>query len=205
MVESYEKMIKDAYSKISVSTDTGERFVMPKTICIIEGKNTVLENFAEIADSINRDQNHLMKYILSEIGTAGKIENNSRAVFNGKFKDSQVDSIITTYVNDYVICSECGRPDTKIVKDGRVLMLLCEACGSKRPIRRRKPKSDQHIPVIEEGKEIEVHIDSISKKGDGVATIGKYNIYVSGTKVGQNVKVKITKISGSVVFTQKTL
>ncbi|HJJ55765.1 MAG TPA: translation initiation factor IF-2 subunit beta [Methanocorpusculum sp.] len=205
MVESYEKMIKDAYSKISVSTDTGERFVMPKTICIIEGKNTVLENFAEIADSINRDQNHLMKYILSEIGTAGKIENNSRAVFNGKFKDSQVDSIITTYVNDYVICSECGRPDTKIVKDGRVLMLLCEACGSKRPIRRRKPKADQHIPVIEEGKEIEVHIDSISKKGDGVATIGKYNIYVSGTKVGQNVKVKITKISGSVVFTQKTL
>ena len=105
MVESYEKMIKDAYSKISVSTDTGERFVMPKTICIIEGKNTVLENFAEIADSINRDQNHLMKYILSEIGTAGKIENNSRAVFNGKFKDSQVDSIITTYVNDYIICS----------------------------------------------------------------------------------------------------
>ena len=52
---------------------------------------------------------------------------------------------------------------------------------------------------------MEVNIDSISKKGDGVAHVGKYILYVSGVKVGQKVKVRITRISGQVAFTQKIL
>jgi translation initiation factor 2 subunit 2 len=204
MVNSYEDMLKSAYSGLSEPTDTGERFIMPKTKIYIEGKTTVLENFADIAGVLNRDKDHLMKFILGELGTAGKIDG-SRAVFNGKFEESQFEVIVATYVNDYVICSECGRPDTKLVKDDRVQMLLCEACGSKRPIRKRKTKTEVHGPVIEEGKELDVHIESISKKGDGVVHIGKYILYVSGTKTGQNVKVRITRISGSVAFTQKIL
>ncbi|MDR0980714.1 MAG: translation initiation factor IF-2 subunit beta [Methanocalculaceae archaeon] len=204
MVDSYEDMLKSAYSGMSEPTDTGERFIMPKTKIYIEGKTTVLENFADIAGMLNRDKDHFMKFILGELGTAGKIDGN-RGVFNGKFEESQFEAIVTTYVNDYVICSECGRPDTKLVKDDRVQMLLCEACGSKRPIRKRKAKTEVQGPAIEEGKELEVHIESISKKGDGVAHIGKYILYVSGTKAGQNVKVRITRISGSVAFTQKIL
>ncbi|HJK35099.1 MAG TPA: TRAM domain-containing protein, partial [Methanocorpusculum sp.] len=42
-------------------------------------------------------------------------------------------------------------------------------------------------------------------KGDGVAHVGKYILYVSGAKAGQTVKVRITRISGSVAFTQKIL
>jgi translation initiation factor 2 subunit 2 len=202
MVNLYEEMLKSAYSEMPEPTDTGERFIMPKTKIYIEGKTTVLENFADIASMLNRDKDHFMKFILGELGTAGKIDGN-RAIFNGKFEESQFEAIVTTYVNDYVICSECGRPDTKLVKDDRVQMLLCEACGSKRPIRKRKAKTEIQGSAIEEGKELEVHIESISKKGDGVAHIGKYILYVSGTKVGQNVKVRITRISGSVAFTQK--
>lgn len=204
MADSYEDMLKSAYSGMSEPTETGERFIMPKTKIYIEGKTTVLENFADIVDTLNRDKDHFMKFILGELGTAGKIDGN-RAIFNGKFEESQFEAIVNTYVNDYVICSECGRPDTKLVKDDRVQMLLCEACGSKRPIRKRKAKTEVQGPVIEEGKELEVHIESISKKGDGVAHIGKYILYVSGTKAGQNVKIRITRISGSVAFTQKIL
>ncbi len=204
MVESYEDMLKSAYSGMSEPTDTGERFVMPTTKVYIEGKTTVLDNFADIADTLNRDFDHFMKFILGELGTAGKIDG-TRAVFNGKFEESQFVAIVTAYVNDYVICSECGRPDTKLVKDDRVQMLLCEACGSKRPIRKRKAKTEVQGPAVEEGKELEVHIESISRKGDGVAHVGKYILYVAGTKEGQNVKVRITRISGQVAFTQKIL
>ena len=139
MVQSYEDMLKTAYSGMGEPTETGERFVMPKTKVYVEGKTTVLENFSEIADTLNRDKDHFMKFILGELGTAGKIDG-PRAVFNGKFEPAQFEAIVQTYVNDYVICSECGRPDTKLVKDDRVLMILCEACGSKRPIRKRKAR-----------------------------------------------------------------
>ena len=46
--------------------------------------------------------------------------------------------IIKSYVEDYVICSECGKPDTRLVKDDRVMILRCDACGSHRPVRKRK-------------------------------------------------------------------
>lgn len=205
MVESYEEMLQKAYAGIDEPVDTGERFVVPRTRVYIEGKTTVLENFADIADTLNREQDHFMKYILGELGTAGKIDG-QRAVFNGKFELSQFEAIVNGYVADYVICTECGRPDTKLVKDERVLMLLCEACGSKRPIRRRKGKLETpSVAAVEEGKEMEVTIESISKKGDGVAHVGKYILYISGAKVGQRVKVRITRISGQVAFTQKIL
>lgn len=205
MADSYEEMLQKAYAGIDEPTDTGERFVMPKTRVYLEGKTTVLENFADIADTLNREQDHFMKYILGELGTAGKIDG-TRAVFNGKFELVQFETIVKNYVSDYVICSECGRPDTILVMDKHILMLQCEACGAKRPIRKRKGKTETvAVNTVEEGREMEVTIESISKKGDGVARVGKYIVYVSGTKVGQKVKVRITKISGQVAFTQKTL
>ena len=207
MVQSYEDMLNAAYDGLDEPTDSGERFVVPKTRVYLEGKTTVLENFSEIAEKLNREEAHLLKYISGELGTAGKI-NGTRAVFNGKFEPVQFADIVEEYVNDFVICSECGRPDTKLVKEDRVLMLLCEACGSKRPIKKRKGTGGKSVAAassVEEGKEMEVSIESISKKGDGIAHVGKYILYVSGVKVGARVKVRITKIAGSVAFTQKIL
>ena len=200
-------MLNAAYEGLDEPTDSGERFVVPKTRVYLEGKTTVLENFSEIAGKLNRDEAHFLKYISGELGTAAKI-NGTRAVFNGKFEPQQFVDIVEEYVADFVICSECGRPDTKLIKEDRVLMLLCEACGSKRPIKKRKgngTKVTLATASIEEGKELEVSIDSISKKGDGIAHVGKYILYVTGVKIGAKVKVRITKISGSVAFTQKIL
>ena len=206
MGQSYEEMLNAAYEGMDEPTDSGERFSVPKTRVYLEGKTTVLENFAEIAEKLSREEAHLLKYISGELGTAGKV-NGTRAVFNGKFEPEQFVSIVEEYVADYVICSECGRPDTKLIKEDRVLMLLCEACGAKHPIKKRKgaAKTVSAVSSVEEGKEMEVSIDSISKKGDGVAHVGKYILYVSGVKVGAKVKVRITKISGQVAFTQKIL
>ena len=109
MVESYEEMLQKAYAGIDEPTDTGERFQVPKTRVYLEGKTTVLENFGDIVDTLNREPDHFMKYVLGELGTAGKIDG-PRAVFNGKFELSQFEAILKGYVADYVICTECGRP-----------------------------------------------------------------------------------------------
>jgi translation initiation factor 2 subunit 2 len=202
MPDTYEKLLEEAYSHITERSDSGERFNIPAVKVYFEGKTTVLENFTEIYQTLRREPDHLMKHMLSELGTAGKIEG-SRAVFNGKFEQDQIESIIRGYVDDYVICSECGKPDTRLVKEGRINTLRCDACGGHRPVRKRKARSEVETERISEGMEIDVLIDHISKRGDGVAKIGRYTIYVANSKTGQTVKVRITRIAGSIAFTEK--
>ena len=202
MVDSYEELLKKAYTGISEPTDTGERFVVPAVKSYPEGKTTILENFMDIAGTLNRDTEHLMKFMLGELGTAGKIDG-TRAIFNGKFENDVLTAIVKNYIDDFVICSECGRPDTRLVKDDRIQMLRCDACGSHRPVRKRRARTEVKGTSLEEGQEVEVDIESVSRRGDGVAKIGKYILYVTGGKPGQKIKVKITRISGQVAFTQR--
>jgi translation initiation factor 2 subunit 2 len=74
MTEPYENLLKKAYSTISDVTGASERFVVPEPKSYIEGKTTVLENFVEISDKVRREHDHLMKYLLGELGTSGKID-----------------------------------------------------------------------------------------------------------------------------------
>ncbi|NTW92245.1 MAG: translation initiation factor IF-2 subunit beta [Methanoregulaceae archaeon] len=202
MVDPYEVLLKKAYAGVTVQSESTERFTVPEAKSYIEGKTTVLENFAEIADIVRRDQDHLMKYLLGELGTAGKIDG-TRAIFNGKFEPALINGLIKSYVDDYVICSECGKPDTRLVKDDRVLLLRCDACGGHRPVRKRKARTEPAGSELQEGQELDVEIQSVSKRGDGVVRMGRYIMYVPRGKPGQKVKVRITRISGSIVFTEQ--
>jgi translation initiation factor 2 subunit 2 len=202
MVDAYEALLKKAYSNLTEPTESTERFTVPEAKVYIEGKTTVLENFAEIADVVRRDKDHLMKYLLGELGTAGKIEGN-RAVFNGKFEPTLINGLVKSYVEDYVICSECGKPDTRLVKDDRFLLLRCDACGGHRPVKKRKAKTEAVGTELAEGQEIDVEVQAVSKRGDGVVRMGRYIMYVPRGKPGQKVKIRITRISGSIVFTEQ--
>ena len=134
MMEDYMKGLERAMNRLPASRGTEDRFVIPPPKIFYEGKTTVLENFAGIADALNRDPDHLMKFILQEMGTAGKIEG-QHAVFQGRFTEQSLERHIDSYVQEYVICSECHRPDTQLIRSDRVLMLKCEACGAHRPVR----------------------------------------------------------------------
>ena len=105
MTDSYDSLLKKAYSNITEKTESSERFVVPEAKAYVEGKTTILENFAEIADKVRREPDHFMKFLMGELGTAGKIDG-TRAIFNGKFEISLIKAIIKNYVEDYVICSE---------------------------------------------------------------------------------------------------
>jgi len=198
MTNSYEALLKSAYSNITEPSGDDGRFQVPKSRVFVEGKTTVLENFTEIVSTLRREPDQVMKFMMGELGTSGKIEG-TRAVFNGKFEKQFIADIIEKYTADYVICSECGKPDTQLVKDGRVTLLRCDACGGHRPIRKRRVKAEKP-PALEEGKEYDVTIQAISRRGDGVAKIDKYTIYVPKVQKGMQVKIKITRISGSIGF-----
>jgi len=178
---------------------TGERFVVPEPKMLTEGKTTVLENFAAIADKLNRDPEHVFKFLLKELGTAGKLEG-SRAIFHGKFSTGVVSELINVYVSDYVTCSECGRPDTHLIKSDRILTLRCDACGAHRPVTKRQASVLVKEAPLVEGETYDVRIEAVGSKGDGIAKKEKYTIYVPGAVKGDIVKIKIKKITGNLAF-----
>jgi translation initiation factor 2 subunit 2 len=179
---------------------SGERFVVPEPKLLTEGKTTVLENFASIADKLNREQEHIFKFLLRELGTAGKIDG-SRAIFQKRFTSEAITELINAYVKEYVICSECGRPDTHLIKSERILTLRCDACGAHRPVTKRRAVIVKE-EALTEGESYEVRIDAVGSKGDGIAKKDKYTIYVPNAKKGEVVKIKIKKITGNLAFAE---
>ena len=65
---------------------------------------------------------------------------------------------------------------------------------------RREPRgfrqSKGPVPV-KEGEEYEVDVEAVGRKGDGIAKIEGFIIFVPGAKAGDHVKVKIISVSGN--------
>ena len=53
---------------------------------------------------------------------------------------------------------------------------------------------------VKEGDEVEVTIEAVGEKGDGIAKINGFVIFVPGAKEGKTVTVKITKVLRKVSF-----
>jgi translation initiation factor 2 subunit 2 len=70
-------------------------------------------------------------------------------------------------------------------------------------VKKRKARTEPAEKNLEEGTVHDVEIQSLSRRGDGVVKMGRYIIYVANAKPGQKVKIKITRISGSIVFTER--
>ncbi len=130
----YEKMLDQAYKNLPKKKTTGERFEIPKLNVQIQGSKTFVRNFEKTLKDLKRDTKHAFKYFSGEIGTATSLDSDS-LVMNGKFGRETVQKIFNEYVNKYVICGECTKPDTKIIDQKGIKMLKCEACGALTAIR----------------------------------------------------------------------
>lgn len=133
----YEKLLDEAYGKVKrISTEDGERFKMPKIEGGFEGKKTILTNFLQTASYIRRNPEHFQKFLLKELATSGQMEN-ERLVLNNKIPSAKINQKIEEYVNEFVLCRECKKPDTELIREHetRVTIINCLACGAKHPVR----------------------------------------------------------------------
>ena len=199
-MRDYDSLLARAKEEIPEPVSTGERFTLPDLECQLEGKQTIVRNFGDVLDKINRTADEVVSRLLRELGAAGTYED-GRLALQGKHTPKTIQDRLDSYVEMYVICSECGRPDTHLVKQDRTLVLQCDACGGHRPVQVRKQKVvKEEEKILEEGKEYEVKIEDMGRQGDGVAHKDKYTIFVSGAAKGQVVKVYINNISGTLAF-----
>ncbi|MBW3000218.1 translation initiation factor IF-2 subunit beta [Candidatus Woesearchaeota archaeon] len=132
----YEKMLEKAIKELPQSVMVAQRFEIPKVMGHIQGNKTIIVNFNQIASAIGRPVEHLLKYITKELATRGDIKGNQLVLWS-KLPASRINDKIQQYAAEYVLCRECGKPDTKLVKEKEVFYMRCTACGAKYPIRGR--------------------------------------------------------------------
>ncbi|MFW9788654.1 MAG: translation initiation factor IF-2 subunit beta [Candidatus Thorarchaeota archaeon] len=135
-MDDYDKLLDRARSQVPEDAfkRSGERFQVPDVQMIVQGNRSIWQNFQEIINILHRPGKEVLKFVAQQLGTAGNIEG-SNALFNGKFNQEQVDDVLNRYIDSYVICPVCTRPDTEIQKDDNVYLLVCSACGARTAIR----------------------------------------------------------------------
>ena len=198
----YNKLLKRVIEATPKKEVVEDRFKLPKAEIFYEGNSTVIKNLDKISDAVNRSPELILKFLLGGLGTAGELVG-PRAIFQGKIPTRDIQEKLKDYIDTFVMCSECNKPDTHLVKQGRTLLIRCDACGAFRSVKSRKKKLiQQPSETLKEGMTYDLEIKDIGKKGDGIAYFDKFIIYVSGAVKGSTVKVKIEKISGAVAFGQ---
>jgi translation initiation factor 2 subunit 2 len=78
----------------------------------------------------------LVKYVLKELAAPGDLTKTA-LIIGTKISAFRINEKINQYVKEYVLCPECGKPDTKIEKEGNFLFIKCTACGARRSIKSR--------------------------------------------------------------------
>lgn len=178
-----------ADSRLSVPDPEGET----------DGAFTRLTNLERIADALGRDASHVHRSVQRDLGTNGGLED-GRARYNGSFSIADFQNALDRYTDQYVTCSECGLPDTRLVREEGVEMLRCEACGAFRPVQKGSTTRTVRRERVQSGQTYELEITATGRKGDGVAHRGDYTVFVPGAVEGQTVRAYVENVSGSLAF-----
>jgi translation initiation factor 2 subunit 2 len=135
-MDDYDKLLERARTQVPEDAfkRSGERFKVPKVQMMVQGNRSLWQNFQDIINVLNRPGREVLKFVSGQLGTAGTVEGGN-AIFNGKFGAELVDELVGRYIDSYVICPVCTRPDTEIAKESGVYYLICSACGARTAIR----------------------------------------------------------------------
>jgi translation initiation factor 2 subunit 2 len=197
-MEPYSALLQRARAKLPPVRTGSERFVVPDPDVMTDGRNTIVRNLGDIAGVLRREPDHLIGHLAREFGCPGVLEL-PRGVLKSRLTKEAIASRLRDYTAKYVICSECKRPDTHLKKEGRLTLLVCEACGAQRPVtvRRTVEVEKPKTPVVV-GEVYRLTIEDIGRRGDGVAKKEGFVVFVTGaTQRGTTVNAKITKVLGN--------
>lgn len=141
---TYDFLVQRAFSYLNANnpelTQRPAKTSLQPPQVVREGtRKTVVTNFTNLCKELNRDVDHVMSYMLSELCIDGSIDGTSRLILRGKFAPSAIESVARKYIYDYVMCKGCKGLDTFIEKDKNTRLMflkcnLCQSCVSIKPI-----------------------------------------------------------------------
>jgi translation initiation factor 2 subunit 2 len=130
----YEALLDRARENIPEDISNRRRWRLPEPQILIEGSNTIFQNFNAVVSMMERDENHVYQFIQNELGTSAA-RDGPRIRLKGRIPPKRIRKTIVNYVNTYIKCSQCSAPDTVFMKEDRTTLLKCQACGATRPVK----------------------------------------------------------------------
>ena len=99
-------------------------------------KKTVFSNLMEICNAMHRNHDHVIQYMMAELGTSGTLDGQNRLIIKGRFLPKVFEGVLRHYFIEYVICQMCKSSDTQLVKDPKTRLsnCVCQACGASRSV-----------------------------------------------------------------------
>lgn len=137
MEYNYTVLLDRAWKNLPEELKSHSRFEIPEVDIFVEGNQTIIKNFNEIANTLRRKPKHLFTFLLKELAARGTFDGN-RVVIQRVLRKHIVDKKIEDYTKEYVLCHECKRPDTKFTELSGQGIIKCTACGGWRPLRKIK-------------------------------------------------------------------
>ncbi|WP_436934838.1 translation initiation factor IF-2 subunit beta [Halovenus marina] len=129
----YDDMLDRGIEETPDIEGDSHRFTVPDPDVRQEGHATVFENFKGVCDDLGREGDHVLKFLQDELGTSAHIDESGRARLTGEFDADRIQDGLSAYADRYVLCSECGLPDTNIEREQGAEILQCDACGARSP------------------------------------------------------------------------
>ena len=116
--------------------DPEYRYKMPLVFGKIEGRGngikTVIPNVSDVALSLHRPPGEVNKFFGCELGAQTTYSpETDRAVVNGAHTDATLQSLIHRYIEVFVLCPQCGLPETDYRIKNDCIYHKCAACGNK--------------------------------------------------------------------------
>jgi len=132
IVMRYEELLKKAKEGLPKTETT--RFEIPP-LEIVCGKQTSIRNFVEVVKMLRREPKDVAKYLFKQLAIPGEIRG-KELLLQGKISPHLIEQRFKDYLNIYVFCSECKKPDTTLTKSDNIITIKCEACGARKTMKR---------------------------------------------------------------------
>ena len=95
---------------------------------------TVITNIEEVAKALHTKAAYIMYYI--QLGKS--VPTTPKGDIQGAIKKIDIENLINTFINQYILCKKCNYPELVIKKNGSKLYFSCDACGSTEDIPENK-------------------------------------------------------------------
>jgi translation initiation factor 2 subunit 2 len=77
----------------------GKKYSIPPPQMHRDGnKKSVFANLTEICKRMRRKPEHVIQFMLAEMGTTGSVDGSGRLVIKGRFQQKQVETVLLKYI-----------------------------------------------------------------------------------------------------------
>jgi len=130
------------------NNDPFYRYKMPTLIITHSKSRTCLENVSEVFKSLTkyadnqkkRNPDEFMKWFKYSLAA-----NVTKNILSGIHPDEKIIESLHQYIANYVLCGECGNPETTLFSKGKELHTTCKACGKDVIVKNKQTKYNNYL------------------------------------------------------------